>query len=89
MTALPGPQLSRYLALTMLRWIGGFFLLGTAIVALAAAIALLRRTVARAARKYWATKPSFSLPAAARRGSARKRPTATPSCAPTRPPPTA
>ena len=48
MTALPGPQLSRYLALTMLRWIGGFFLLGTAIIALADAIELIRRTVDRA-----------------------------------------
>lgn len=47
MMVLPGHQLSRYLALTMLRWIIGFFLLGTAIIALADAIELVRRTVDR------------------------------------------
>lgn len=42
-----GTTLARYLALTFLRWIGGFFLLGSAIIFLADSIELIRRTVDR------------------------------------------
>ncbi|MCF3935541.1 LPS export ABC transporter permease LptG [Acuticoccus sp. M5D2P5] len=43
----PGRTLSIYLSLTFLRWIGGFFLLGTAIIFLADVIELVRRSVDR------------------------------------------
>ncbi|MBJ3776672.1 LPS export ABC transporter permease LptG [Acuticoccus mangrovi] len=43
----PGPILTRYLALTFMRWIGGFFLLGSAIIFLADAVELIRRSVDR------------------------------------------
>lgn len=42
-----GVTLARYLALTFLRWIGGFFLLGSAIIFLADSIELIRRSVDR------------------------------------------
>ena len=43
----PGPTLTRYLALSFLRWIGGFFLLGSAIIFLADTVELIRRSVDR------------------------------------------
>ena len=42
-----GFTLTRYLALTFLRWIGGFFLIGSAIIFLADTIELIRRSVDR------------------------------------------
>lgn len=42
-----GRVLSVYIALTFLRWIVGFFILGTAIIFLADAVELIRRTVDR------------------------------------------
>ncbi|MEO1103114.1 MAG: LPS export ABC transporter permease LptG [Pseudomonadota bacterium] len=42
-----GSTLSRYLALTFARWIGGFFLLGSAIIFLADTVELIRRSVDR------------------------------------------
>lgn len=43
----PGRILGSYLALAFLRWIGGFFLVGTAIIFLADTVELIRRTVDR------------------------------------------
>ncbi|MEM8664262.1 MAG: LptF/LptG family permease, partial [Pseudomonadota bacterium] len=42
-----GSTLSRYLALTFAKWIGGFFLLGSAIIFLADTVELIRRSVDR------------------------------------------
>ena len=42
---LTGSTLSRYLAVTFVRWIGGFFIVGTAIIFIADAIELMRRSV--------------------------------------------
>ena len=42
-----GRVLFVYIGVTFLRWIGGFFLLGTAIIFLADAVELIRRTVDR------------------------------------------
>ena len=42
-----GTTLARYLALTFMRWIGGFFLLGSAIIFLADTVELFRRSVDR------------------------------------------
>ncbi|MEM9222109.1 MAG: LPS export ABC transporter permease LptG [Pseudomonadota bacterium] len=42
-----GSTLSRYLALTFARWIGGFFLLGSGIIFLADTVELIRRSVDR------------------------------------------
>lgn len=48
MTAIgPGRILGAYLALAFLRWIGGFFLVGTAIIFLADSVELIRRSVDR------------------------------------------
>lgn len=47
MTIATGATLTRYLALTFLRWIAGFFLLGSAIIFLADAVELVRRSVDR------------------------------------------
>ncbi|WMS41283.1 LPS export ABC transporter permease LptG [Acuticoccus sp. MNP-M23] len=47
MRVAPGFTLSRYLALIFLRWIVGFFLLGSAIIFLADAVELIRRSVDR------------------------------------------
>lgn len=43
----PGPALSRYVALTFAKWIGGVFALGTAIIFLADTVELMRRSVDR------------------------------------------
>jgi lipopolysaccharide export system permease protein len=43
----PGGTLGVYLARTFVRWIGGFFILGTAIIFLADAVELIRRSVDR------------------------------------------
>lgn len=43
----PGRTLSSYLSRTFLRWIGGFFLLGSAIIFLADAVELVRRASGR------------------------------------------
>lgn len=43
----PGRTLGVYLARTFLRWIGGFFVLGTAIIFLADVVELIRRSVDR------------------------------------------
>jgi len=42
-----GMTLARYLAFTFVRWIGGFFLLGSAIIFLADTVELIRRSVDR------------------------------------------
>lgn len=42
-----GPLLARYLAFTFVRWIGGFFLIGTGIILLADTVELIRRSVDR------------------------------------------
>ena len=47
MRTFTGPTLTRYLAITFARWIGGFFLLGSAIIFLADAVELIRRSVDR------------------------------------------
>ncbi|MEM0908950.1 MAG: LPS export ABC transporter permease LptG [Pseudomonadota bacterium] len=47
MTYLCGFTLARYLAFTFLRWIGGFFLLGSGIIFLADSVELIRRAVDR------------------------------------------